>query len=112
MTSAEIRTKTRPWKRYQRAWQDEIGSRQRDLKKKDGYDESLKLSERLLAIWIWMICLATSWNAEAGLKRQRKQERKSDEREKANSFKPAPERKPKTQKSLEQTLAEAHPVVQ
>ena len=111
---AEIRTKAKDLGLDTKAWQDEIGRAKRDLKKKDGYDESAQIIREALGDMdmddLFSHVLKREAEKEAA-KEARKKER-DEARAKADSYKSAPERKPKNAKSLEQTLAEAHPVVQ
>lgn len=97
-----------------KAFQDKISRLKKDRKKKDGYDESYKVLSTIIDNMDTDDLFAWQDRREAekeAAKEARKKER-DEARAKADSYKSAPERKPKNSKSLEQTLAEAHPVVQ
>lgn len=107
---AEIRERAKGLGLDTKAWQDEIGRMKQSLKKKDGYDESRAIIQDALGDMPAEDLFAHVARMER--EKEEARESKKAEKEKADTFKPATERKPKNEKTLGQTLAEAHPVVQ
>jgi len=113
---AEIRSKVKDLGLDTKAFQDAISRLKKDRSKKDGYDESLATINGVIDgmggakddLFSWMDArqLAKEKAREESKKAREAEAKKNDE------FKPATERKPKNEKTLGQTLAEAHPVVQ
>lgn len=110
---AEIRDRAKGLGLDTKAWQDEINRMKQSLKKKEGYDESRAVIQDALGDMIAEDLFAHVAKMEAAREAERdaKKKEREAEKEKNETFKPATERKPKIAKSLGQTLAEAHPVV-
>ena len=105
----EIRDKMEDKGLDKKAWQDAINRAKKDLKKRDGYDESLTTINNALGqldmeeLWSHVI------EREEAKEAAREERKKAKAAEKANDdeYKPAPERKPKAVKSIGEQQADA-----
>lgn len=106
---AEIRKRAEELGLDTKAWQDMIGRAKRDLKKKDGYDESCAVIQSALDGLNMEDLFAHVARREAEKEAAREARKAEREAEKAKNdeFKPATERKPKpSAKEVAQAQAE------
>lgn len=114
---AEIRQKVKDLGLDTKAWQDEIGRMKADMKKKEGYDESRAVIQDALGDMVAedLFAHVARREAEKEAAREAKRKERESEKEKADTFKPATERKPKAAKSVGEqqadALTSAHPVL-
>ena len=114
---AEIRQKAKDLGLDTKAWQDEIGRMKADMKKKEGYDESRAVIQDALGDMVAedLFAHVARREAEKEAAREAKRKERESEKEKADTFKPATERKPKSSKSIGEqqadALTSAHPVL-
>lgn len=112
----EIRDKAKELGLDTKAWQDCIGRLKADMKKKEGYDESVAVINDALEDMVAEDLFAHVAKIERQKEEAREAKRKEREAEKVKNetFKPATERKPKdvSTKTAAQVMSEAHPVIQ
>ena len=113
---ADIRERAKGLGLDTKAFQDCINRLKADLKKKEGYDESVSIINAALANEMPESLFAHVARMQLEKEKAREEKRKEREAEKTknDTFKPATERKPKaaTTKTAAQAMAEAHPVIQ
>lgn len=113
---AEIRQKAKDLGLDTKAWQDCISRLKSDMKKKEGYDESVVvINEALDEVAEDLFAHVARREAEKEAAREAKRKEREAEKAQNETFKPATERKPKAAKSVGEqqadALTSAHPVL-
>lgn len=116
---AEIRDRAKSLGLDTKAWQDCISRMKSDMKKKEGYDESVLVIKEALGEMIAedLFAHVAKMEREKEEAREAKKKERESEIEKNETFKPATERKPKSSNKniggqQAEILTAAHPVIQ
>lgn len=106
---AEIRDRAKGLGLDTKAFQDEINRMKKDLSKKEGYDESRLIIQEALGDMVAedLFAHVERMQREKEAAREAKRKEREDEKVKADSFKPATERKPKNTKTIGEQQIEA-----